>query len=286
MSNSNPIKVMFGELLDIVGVPVSFNDTTFIPAVTSLTGSENSGQLPFSDWCKASSLKLPRIIRVDESAPWVFGRLMYLFNSPKAGPDERPEKCCIYESFVAFFRDEGNLAVPFHVSDNYGETFLYFSSENGPPEETRARIADAFYGLLIDDPTSVCNYKNRVYHSGYSEWFDFGVSCGEPYMELRSVKPAKHLAEVLKKMVEPATIRSMSGAVIHEDVGISFWHQPGTEPLRWGGTLMVDMPPGQYEILLKEDQRASILFNESTRQFEGVGKPPREPANSSKTEAS
>ena len=275
MSMSNHITIKYGELLDVIGAPLMFKDVTFLPAVASLSGSSFSGEFSFADWCRASSLKPPRIIRIMESAPWVLGRLMYLFNSANRGPDERLEKCCLYESFVAFFREQGNLAVPFHVSDNYGETFLYFSSENGPPIETRSQIADAFYGLLLDDPNSVCNYKNRGFHSGMCEWFDFGVSNGEPYMELRNPNALNNLADIIRRMLEPATIRSTFGDVIHEVVHVTFWYQPGTEPLKWGGTLDTDMQSGQYELLLKNGNKGVIRFDESTRQFEGMGVPPK-----------
>jgi hypothetical protein len=279
---SNPITVKYGELLDVIGSPVTFNDITFLPAITSLTGSGFSGEFSFADWCHAASTRPPRIVRVKESAPWVLGRLMYLFNTANRGPDDRLEKCCLYESFVAFFPKQGNLAVPFNVFDNYGETFLYFSSENGPPIETRSQIADAFYGLLLDDPDSICNYKNRGFHSGMSEWFDFGVSHGEPYMELRNPKAIKQLADQIKRMLTPATIKSTGGDVIYEVVHVTFWYQPGTEPLQWGGTVDTDMQHGQYELLLKDGHKCMIRFGDSTRQFDGIGVPPKDWAENSK----
>lgn len=81
--------------------------------------------------------------------------------------------------------DKSNVAVPFDCSDHYGRTSLLFSSDDEPPSELRAEIADAFYGLMLHEPESVADYENRLFHSGAGFWIDFGISHGEPYFDER-----------------------------------------------------------------------------------------------------
>ena len=78
-----------------------------------------------------------------------------------------------------------HVCVPFDCSDHYGRTSLIFSSDDAPPLELRGEIANAFYGLMLDEPDALADYDNRLYHSGGGFSIDFGVSQGEPYFEER-----------------------------------------------------------------------------------------------------
>ena len=60
-----------------------------------------------------------------------------------------------------------------------------FSSENGPPEKLQQQIAEAFWGLLLSDPTDLVDYKDSMLHLGAGVWIDFGVEDGEPFFEER-----------------------------------------------------------------------------------------------------
>jgi hypothetical protein len=60
-----------------------------------------------------------------------------------------------------------------------------FSSERGPPEGLQRQIAEAFWGLLLSDPTDLMDYKDSMYHLGACIWIDYGVEDGEPFMEER-----------------------------------------------------------------------------------------------------
>jgi hypothetical protein len=175
--------IRHGELIDVIGSPVRFEDVTFVPASTRLIGTSFSAQFNLIDWAREQQRKLPAIVRGDENAAWFLGRLMYLFNTENVAEDERMEKTCFDVSFVAILSDASNIAVPFDCSDHYGRTSLMFSSDDEPPLELRSRIADAFYGLMLDEPDSLTDYDNRLFHSGAGFWIEFGVSHGEPYFD-------------------------------------------------------------------------------------------------------
>lgn len=277
MSSLPGVQIVHGQLLDISGRPITFGNVMFLPAVVQLNGSDWTGEFPFDQWSQSSARKLPRIVRADQSAAWVLGRLMYLFDTPNSSSDQRIEKSCFCASFIAFFPELDNKAIPFCISDLYGSTYFYFSSDDAPPLELRRSVADQFYALLLDDPTSVLDYKNKVYHSGLGSWIDFGVSCGEPYMDLRNPQAAKHLADILRRMYEPASINDVTELTILDTVGVSFWYKPLEDPICWGGSITEDIPPGEYLLLLEKDgTKCKIRIGESSRQFEGVGTPPRD----------
>jgi hypothetical protein len=182
---SHPFDIRHGELIDVIGSPVRFEDVTFVPAATKLAGTSFSAQFNLLDWARDQNLRLPAIIRGDENAAWFLGRLMYLFNTANIAEDERMEKTCFDVSFVAVLHNASNVTVPFDCSDHYGRTSLMFSSDDEPPLELRTQIANAFYRLMLDEPGSLKDYDNRLLHSGAGIWIDFGVSCGEPYFDER-----------------------------------------------------------------------------------------------------
>lgn len=180
---SYPFDIRHGELIDVIGSPVRFEDVTFVPASTKLAGMSFSAQFNLIDWALGQDRKLPAIVRGDENAVWFLGRLMYLFNTANAAEDERMEKTCFDVSFVAVLHNESNIAVPFDCSDRSGRTSLMFSSDDEPPLKLRTEIANAFYGLMLDEPNSLTDYDNRLFHSGAGCWIEFGVCQGEPYFD-------------------------------------------------------------------------------------------------------
>ena len=178
-----PFEIRHGKFEDVIGAPISHNGVMFVPARVMLTGTSFSPSLPLIDWCQANNQPVPAIVRGDENAPWVLGRLMALFNANNTPENERGEKSCMYASFLAVLNNEDNIAIPFECADYYGRTSLFFSSEDSPSDEHQSIIADAYYRLLLDDPTHLVDYENRVYNSMSGKWFAFGVCHGEPYMD-------------------------------------------------------------------------------------------------------
>ncbi|WP_442509505.1 hypothetical protein SH528x_001081 [Novipirellula sp. SH528] len=178
-----PFDIRYGELIDVIGSPVRFQDVTFVPASTKLAGTSFSVQFNLLDWARDQNQRLPAIVHGDENAAWFLGRLMHLFNTANVAEDERMEKTCFDVSFVAVLHNASNIAVPFDCSDHYGRTSLMFSSDDEPPLELRSEIANAFFGLMLDEPDSLIDYDNRLFHSGAGFWIEFGVSQGEPYFD-------------------------------------------------------------------------------------------------------
>ena len=183
---TSPFELRFGTLVDVIGSPLPFQQVTFVPALIQLEGTRFSAQFKLVDWAHQQSRPLPAIVRGDENAAWLLGRLTYLFNTENIPEDERVEKTCFGVSFIAVLHHHGSVAIPFECSDHYGCTSLLFSSDGEPPLELRTAIADAFYGLMLDEPDSLTDYDDRMYHAGAGYWVEFGVSNGEPYFDIVS----------------------------------------------------------------------------------------------------
>src|SRR5690606_12521782 len=105
-----------------------------------------------------------------------------IFAAQQVPEAERGEKSCFYASFLAILHENDNLAVPFECSDYYARSALTFSTLDPPDEEIQKTIADAFWGLLLADPTDVADCQNKLYHSGAGVWIKFGIEHGEPFM--------------------------------------------------------------------------------------------------------
>jgi len=84
---------------------------------------------------------------------------------------------------LAVLLDDENIAIPFDCSDYYGRASRYFSSEDPPSDKHQARIAAADYQLLLSDPGTLVDYKNRMHHSGSGTWVKFGICHGVPYLD-------------------------------------------------------------------------------------------------------
>lgn len=179
---SLPFNIRHGEFLDVSGTPLRYDDVTLVPARVKLNGNSFSPVFPFSDWCELANHPIPEIVHREENAPWVLGRLIALFNSENTPEDERGEKTCLSAGFLAVL-STAEIAIPFECSDSYGRTSLFFSSEDPPTDEIQTQIANAFYKLLLDEPENLVDYENRMYHSLSGQWFAFGVSLGQPFMD-------------------------------------------------------------------------------------------------------
>lgn len=181
MSQSS-FQIRHGIYHDLDGRPQNFGDVTFVPAKVSLHGVSFEGSYPLQGF--AEKVGLQEIIACEGSdAPWVLGRLKFLFGTVNPSEEERGEKTFVFAGFLAVFTNEGNLAIPFECSDCYGDTALVFSSEDVPSADLQIRIAKNFWHLLLANPTDVWDYKDRIYHSGAGLFFRFGVSNGIPFIE-------------------------------------------------------------------------------------------------------
>lgn len=182
MTDAHP-KIRHGQFHDLSGPPIRFNDITFIPAVVTLNGMGFDSVYELADCVAGVPAATLTIVRPGNDAPWVLGRLMRLFHVQPIPVDDRGEKTCHCESFLAVLHQFGNMGIPFECSDYYGKTGLTFSSEDPPDDAVQVLIADAFWKLLLSDPADLTDYESTMYHSGAGVTIRFGVEDGEPFMQ-------------------------------------------------------------------------------------------------------
>ena len=178
--NPPNIRIEYGVLDDVLGVAVAHAGMMFVPATIRLNGYENGAPLEeFAQHCDHATRTL---IRPGEDAPWVSGRIQRLFRQPQASADERLEKSCIGFSFVALLAEaDGHLGIPFHCTDYYGRSRVLYSDSPVPPPALRQQIAEAFWSLLLQDPTELNDYHDTLCHHGAGVDIAFGVKDGEPF---------------------------------------------------------------------------------------------------------
>ena len=106
-------------------------------------------------------------------------RLPYPFGCT---PEEtETEKTFLYQGFVAV-PDGAEEAIAFECSDYYGKTSLMFSAPE-TDEDLKARIADAFWSVLLTDPDDLTDFRRRFDHIGAGVTLMYGCEKGEPYCE-------------------------------------------------------------------------------------------------------
>lgn len=176
------LKIKHGELLDVTGRPLRFEDVTFVPANVSLNGTSFSFSHSLDTYAAKTNLATRSLVKPGDDAPWVLGRLMFLFNAQLDSAEFRPEKSCLQESFIAVLHSYDNLAVPFGCIDHYCRTSLMFSSEDAPSAEIQDFIAERFWTFLLSEPSALVDYEARMFHSGACIWIRYGVESGEPFM--------------------------------------------------------------------------------------------------------
>ena len=56
-------------------------------------------------------------------------------------------------------------------------------SPEGPDQETRTKIAAAFWSLFLQVPDDLADFEARVFHRGAGIWMQFRCVDGEPRYE-------------------------------------------------------------------------------------------------------
>jgi hypothetical protein len=176
--------IRHGSLEDVIGRPTTHSEITFVPARVKLHGTMFQSVFPLKDSLADVPPATIAAIRPGEDAPWVLGRLIHLFGTELVSDENRGDKSCFYAEFLAVYLADENLAIPFSCDDYYGKTAITFSSDDPPPENTQQQIVSAFWGLLLSAPTDIADHNGRMFHSGGGDWIDFGVSHGEPFMDV------------------------------------------------------------------------------------------------------
>jgi hypothetical protein len=117
-----------------------------------------------------------RPIEQQYDAAWVRARLprVFAFTPELSGV----EKSLLDAGFVAVAAGT-SIGFPFVCTDNCGRTGLMFSSD-GPDQDIQAKIAAAFWSLLLQSPDDLADFEATVYHPGAGVWMHFGCKNGEP----------------------------------------------------------------------------------------------------------
>jgi len=169
--------VEFGELQNVFGKPATHGDFTFVPATVELEGNGFSTDFHLRDVAgERPPAILARPIKHQYDAAWVRGRLPHVFGfTPELS---EVEKSLLDVGFVAIAAG-GLVGFPFICTDYYGRTGLMFSPV-GPDQDTQAKIAAAFWSLLLQSPDDLADFEATVYHPGAGVWMHFGCEDGEP----------------------------------------------------------------------------------------------------------
>jgi hypothetical protein len=176
----NDMRVQFGTLQNVFGKPATHNGFTFVPAAVELNGDRFSTDFHLRDSAgERPPAILARPIEQQYDAAWVRARLPQVFGfTPELS---EVEKSLLNVGFVAVAAGS-SVGFPFLCTDYYGRTGIMFSPE-GPDQDTQAKIAAAFWSLMLQAPDDLANFEATVYHPGASVWMHFGCQDGEPSYE-------------------------------------------------------------------------------------------------------
>jgi hypothetical protein len=171
------IRVQFGTLQNVFGKPARHDGFTFVPAAIQLDGESFSMGFYFRDLAgDRPPAILVRPIEFQYDAAWVRARLPRVFGfTPELS---EVEKSLLDVGFLAVASGSA-IGLPFTCTDYYGRAGLMFSP-NGPDQDTQAKIARAFWSLLLQTPDDIADFEATVYHPGAGIWMHFGCENGEP----------------------------------------------------------------------------------------------------------
>ena len=174
----NDLRIKFGTLHDVLAKAEARDGFSIVPAMVELNGRSFSTGVELRDVVgQHPPAVLARPIEQHYDAAWVRGRLPRVFGFTPVISEV--EKSLLDVGFVAVAFG-GSVGFPFVCADYYGRTGLMFSPE-GPDEKSQAKIASAFWSLLLHSPDDLEDFEAAVYHPGAGVWMHFGCADGEPY---------------------------------------------------------------------------------------------------------
>src|SRR5262245_6601267 len=167
----NDMQVQFGTLHNVFGKPATHSGFTFVPAAVELNGNGFSTDYYLRDSVgERPPAILARPIEKQYDAAWVRARVPRVFAFTPELSDV--EKSLLDVGFVAVVSGSA-VGLPFICTDYYGRTGLMFSPD-GPDQDKQAKIAAAFWSLLLQAPDDVADFQATVYHPGAGVWMHFG----------------------------------------------------------------------------------------------------------------
>jgi hypothetical protein len=171
------LHIQFGKLLGAFGKPAAHEGYTFGPAKIELSGKSFTIGFDLADSIAGRPpVILARPLRKNYDAAWVRARLPRVFGFTPELSDM--EKSLLDVGFVAA-PNGSSVGIPFVCTDYYGRTGLTFSPD-GPDAGTKAKIAAAFWSLLIVSPEDLEDFAATVMHPGAGVWMHFGCKSGVP----------------------------------------------------------------------------------------------------------
>jgi hypothetical protein len=174
------MEVRNGVLLNVLGLPVRRGGIAIMAAEIELKGDFRNVDHRLCDQLGFRQLSvIGSAVERGMDAAFVRARIPRAFGFSPGASDA--EKSLLDAGFVAFIESE-SVCYPFVCTDHYGRSALMFSGD-GPDEVVRKLIADAFWGILAENPDDLSDFEERVYHSGAMVWLTFGCSHGELYCE-------------------------------------------------------------------------------------------------------
>lgn len=179
--------VQHGTVTRLEGPVHRHGDVRFLRADADVASVTCSSAYPLLAFAKGKRSKLPASVRRQDDAPWILGRLMALFEVEVVPEQERGEKSCFSETFVAIL--PGDVAIPFECSDRYCRSDLYLSDDI--PPETRALIARSWWGLLLSQIRDVRDYSDWLCHIGAGFWIQFGIRKGRVFIREYEHRPGE-----------------------------------------------------------------------------------------------
>jgi hypothetical protein len=157
--------------------------------------------LLFGDWedpdgtaTRGVSATVRALFLGGNDGPWVRGRLERLFYSALiTNKEDLSEKTGFQADLVAVVQDDDAfVGVPFRCKDHYLRTGLLFSEEvDPPPADLADGIAWAFWDLLLAEPHDLAEYTDYLEHVGAGIWLEYGVACGQPFVEEHKRDPRR-----------------------------------------------------------------------------------------------
>jgi len=172
------MQVRNARLHDIVGRPAKRAGLTIVPARVELDGTMFQ---PSFHLHELSPERIPPVLRVPIEqhfdVAWVRARLTIVFGLVLE-PSEM-EKSFLNQGFVAV-PDGSGEGIAFECSDYYGKTSITFSGVESD-EPMKARVAGAFWDLLLSEPDALADFSGRSYHDGAGVWLNYGCENGEPF---------------------------------------------------------------------------------------------------------
>jgi hypothetical protein len=179
-----PLRVVGGDLQDVLGPGRRSGEWSFVPADIQLEGSSWSPEADLGDQpgTANSSDDLRDLVRQRLDAVWARARIKAVFDVDSPPEDDRPEKTLMQFGFAATQGQNPEVTYVFECTDYYGKAQLCFG-ETQPDEETRAAVAAAFWTLLLAEPDVLADYEDRAYHSGAGVWMHYGRRNGELFYE-------------------------------------------------------------------------------------------------------